>query len=141
MKDSFLKKFRQLNADRCKTWMPYSHRKNLILHHLVGISGEVGELCNIIKKLDRGDMVQTESVEQHITDEIADIFIYLDLIADLFDIDLQDAVTKKFNETSVKHDLPQRIEEEVTMTKEEISYTNEEIAELAKRIRRRKNFD
>jgi NTP pyrophosphatase (non-canonical NTP hydrolase) len=62
------------------------------------LAGEVGELCNLIKKMRRGDAIPLQSV----SDEIADVAIYLDLLAARLGINLEEAVVKKFNEVSEK---------------------------------------
>ncbi len=60
------------------------------------LAGEVGELCNFIKKARRGQKVPKEEFAK----EIADVQMYLDLLAASMDIDLADCVIKKFNEVS-----------------------------------------
>jgi len=68
-------------------------------------AGEMGEACNIIKKLERerlglpGSRASTEAL----ADELADVIVYLDLIAAKAGIDLQAAIINKFNKDSVKH--------------------------------------
>ena len=57
------------------------------------VAGEVGEACNLIKKLRRGENIQ----EAVIAMEIADAVIYLDLLADRLGISLGEAVGVKFN--------------------------------------------
>ena len=73
------------------------------------IAGETGELCNILKKLERiEDGIAKfnkpgESEEQLIkaaADEIGDVAIYLDLIAQRLNLNLQDCITNKFNYNS-----------------------------------------
>lgn len=61
-------------------------------------AGEMGEVCNLIKKLRRseGDGVEMADV----ADEMADVIIYLDLLAYRLTIDLGAAVKRKFNKTS-----------------------------------------
>ena len=56
--------------------------------------GEVGEACNIIKKMNRGDEV-TDEVLAALDEEIIDTFIYLLKIAALRDLDLLDGYMKK----------------------------------------------
>lgn len=63
------------------------------------ISGEVGELCNLIKKEFRGFEKIPAIDIQH---EIADIAIYLDLFAASRGIDLGEAIRLKFNLVSDK---------------------------------------
>jgi len=65
------------------------------------VSGEVGELCNEITHQLRGDTVPKENFEN----EAADIVIYLDLLCQRMDIDLPNAIIKKFNKTSDKKSI------------------------------------
>jgi NTP pyrophosphatase (non-canonical NTP hydrolase) len=86
---------------------------------LTAIVGEVGELAGELKKARRGDYgsdakeamrygivegvhpVHTPiEVREKIMREMADIVIYLDLLAHQFNIDLGEAVATKFNEVS-----------------------------------------
>lgn len=60
------------------------------------VAGEVGEMCNLLKKLLRGDDVPIESIAK----EIADAHIYLDLLAARLAIDTGAAIRSKFNEVS-----------------------------------------
>lgn len=56
-------------------------------------AGEMGELCNMLKKMKRGKKIAKSKV----ADEIADTVMYLDLLATRLDIDLETAVRRKFN--------------------------------------------
>lgn len=60
------------------------------------LAGETGELCNIIKKLHRGDQVNIEDI----ADEAGDIVTYLDLLCQRLGVDLQTAIVNKFNKKS-----------------------------------------
>lgn len=61
------------------------------------LAGEVGELCNLTKKLGRGDAnIKMEDIGK----EIADVVIYADLIATRMGFKLEDLVRQKFNEVS-----------------------------------------
>lgn len=72
------------------------------------MAGEAGELCNILKKIKRmGENTNTAKDPQSIQEaktmagkEMADIIIYLDLIAEKMGVDLGQAVQDKFNEVS-----------------------------------------
>lgn len=70
--------------------------------------GELGEAANIAKKLNRvrdgikGNSETPEELKQKLADEIADTFIYLDLLAQSEGIDLEAAVFNKFAKTSEK---------------------------------------
>ncbi len=63
------------------------------------LAGEVGEACNIIKKIERGDMT-LEEARQALADELADIQTYLDLLAHRAGIDLGEATISKWNRVS-----------------------------------------
>lgn len=60
------------------------------------LAGEVGEACNLVKKLRRGEAIPA----QQIAKELADVITYCDLLAKRLDIDLESAVIDKFNEVS-----------------------------------------
>lgn len=75
------------------------------------LAGEVGEACNVIKKLERerlGLRGSRDTVE-HLAQELADIMICVDLIAMDYRIDLDQAVSDKFNATSEKNGLKTRL--------------------------------
>lgn len=60
------------------------------------IAGETGEMCNLIKKIRRGDEIDPNEVGK----ELADIIIYADILASLLGLDLSECVVQKFNEVS-----------------------------------------
>lgn len=75
------------------------------------LGGEVGEAQNVIKKLERerhGWAGSRDTVD-HLAEELADIIICTDLIATMYGIDLDKAVTEKFNATSEKVGFPIRL--------------------------------
>jgi NTP pyrophosphatase (non-canonical NTP hydrolase) len=63
------------------------------------VLGELGEAANIIKKVDRGDMTMDEA-RPILADELADVMIYLDILAFRCGVDLGDATISKFNRVS-----------------------------------------
>lgn len=81
----------------------------------VALAGEVGELCNVIKKLNRvrdglkGNKETPEELSVALWKEAADVYIYLDLLAQAAGFDLGEAIAKKFNETSEKNGFPERL--------------------------------
>src|SRR3990167_10492829 len=75
----------------CKNW---NH-----LHFTMAVTGELGELCNILKKVERGSYTMEEK-KQEIADELADIQIYLDNLATSLGVDLGTATRSKFNSRS-----------------------------------------
>ncbi|WP_085631945.1 MazG nucleotide pyrophosphohydrolase domain-containing protein [Pseudomonas sp. R16(2017)] len=71
------------------------------LEHLaVCLAGEVGEFCNILKKITRGDFSWNSS-KAILSEELADIFIYLLKISNQTNIDIEEETIKKIkkNET------------------------------------------
>ncbi len=75
------------------------------------LAGEVGEACNIIKKIDREriGIRGSRATRQQLAEELADIIICVDLIAMHEEIDLDEAIREKFNSTSKKYGLQTRI--------------------------------
>lgn len=74
------------------------------------LAGEVGEACNIIKKLDREEMgiVGSRATVDQLTEELADVLICVDLIAMRYGLDMEQAVKAKFNKTSEQRGLQTR---------------------------------
>jgi len=101
----FLKTLRHANIERDKEWNPdkvisLSFRGN-------ETAGELGEACNILKKLERVELglVGSKSTPEALAEELADVMICIDLIAMEFDIDMIEAIRKKFNKTSSECNL------------------------------------
>lgn len=108
MKDLSFKKLRKLNIKRCKA---HFHPVNDWSETDYGcaLAGEVGELCNFLKKRLRVTYSSKNTIKYkkvnlpHRKDcekEIGDIITYTDLLAARMGIDLGEAVRKKFNEVS-----------------------------------------
>lgn len=60
------------------------------------LAGESGELCNKVKKVRRGEEVPLEDLEE----ELADVVIYADLIANKLGTTLAKCIINKFNKKS-----------------------------------------
>ena len=69
------------------------------------MAGESGETCNLLKKLRRGEKISVEDIAS----ELADVITYADLIAARLDIDLGEAVRKKFNIVSKRRKCKYRL--------------------------------
>lgn len=107
--DSILLKLRSVNTLRSKqefnidpcTWQG-------LLHNCVGLSEEVGEVNGVIKKADRKKRMTSKKRSnkyrnkkvKDLGEEIADVIIYLDLVAAHFNIDLEKELVNKFNKVS-----------------------------------------
>jgi len=76
------------------------------------LAGEVGEACNVIKKLERARLgvAGSRDTVEHLREELADVVICVDLIAADLGLDLGRAVADKFNATSAKNGFITMIE-------------------------------
>ena len=83
-----------------RDWNQYHSPKNLVM----ALTGEVGELSEKFQWLTES---QAESLTQQqfegVRDEVADVQIYLLLLADRLDIDLLDAVDRKIAKNEIKY--------------------------------------
>ncbi len=102
------------NVERCKRWHPPSSEPWTTADWSNALCGESGELANVVKKIRRhqtgavnvGDP-SPEDLVRMAADELADVVIYADLLADHLGIDLAKAVAIKFNRTSKKYNFPE----------------------------------
>lgn len=107
--DNPLKNLRNANVVRQKEWdtdnrISLSYRGN-------ELAGEVGEACNLIKKLERERLGirGSQTTAEALAEELADVVICVDLIAMQEGIDLDKAIRDKFNATSEKYGLKTRL--------------------------------
>jgi NTP pyrophosphatase (non-canonical NTP hydrolase) len=111
----------EANVARCDRW----HKGGLsdwnVPDWAVAMAGEAGEVCNAVKKLrrveddianisdpDRQLSTRAEAIAK-IGEEIADTFLYLNLLAVRLNLDLPTEVIKKFNATSERYGFPERL--------------------------------
>lgn len=69
---------------------------------VMAIVGELGEMANILKKVNRGSKKMSKAVKLSIEREFADTVIYLAFLANYLDIDAGEATKEKFNLVSRK---------------------------------------
>lgn len=106
--------FSSENRARCESPKGFNHKLNLwsLSDWFTATMGELGEAANIAKKLNRvrdgipGNSELPDELQNKLADEIADTFIYLDLLAQSEGINLADAVAAKFDKTSLKIGYP-----------------------------------
>ena len=91
-------RFQQVNKHRCETkfhqcetWLPSGWP--------LAIAGEAGELCNLIKKVVRGDF-SFDDKRGEILKELADVIIYCDLMITAMGAKTGEIVAAKFDEVS-----------------------------------------
>ncbi|WP_368649706.1 MazG-like family protein [Brucella intermedia] len=101
---------RAANVARDREWNTGSERVSMTFR-ATELAGEVGEACNVIKKLEREriGLVGSRDTKEHLAEELADIVICTDLVAMDADIDLDAAIAAKFNATSEKNGLTTRL--------------------------------
>lgn len=104
---------REVNIKRKALWSGQEHMGSLF--RALEVGGETGELQEAVKKHYRqaNGITGTQASVEDIKDEIGDVLVSLDLLAQEYDIDLSSAWQTKFNKTSIKYGLP-IIEELIT---------------------------
>ena len=99
------KKLNEINTNRCETSF---HRIDewSLTDWGCSAAGEMGEVCNKIKKLRKQNMPNYPLVDEQVDIkidigyEIADVVIYLDLLCSRLGLKLEDVIREKFNITS-----------------------------------------
>ena len=102
--------FSVFNRRRCESPKGFNHPVNgwTLSDWMTATMGELGEAANIAKKLNRvrdgitGNTETENELRANLADELADTFIYLDLLAQSQGINLEEAVMRKFDKTSAK---------------------------------------
>ena len=98
LREANIERLKEPKYDRCQAeWTT--------AHWMQALVGEVGELANKLKKIDRGDYdgcvpVVTQQNKLYIANELADIQCYLDILALKLKVDLGESTIDKFNVVS-----------------------------------------
>lgn len=110
MPRDILEELRRANIERNRIWDPRSELSTLFF--ATELAGEIGEACNVIKKLERErlGLRGSRATVAELTDELADGIICIDLVAIKYDIVLGRAVVDKHNRSSDKIGLPRFME-------------------------------
>lgn len=105
-----LSELRDANKIRAAEWMKGDERDNA-LFRAVELGGEVGEALDAVKKHERYLMNVKGGVygKQSIAEELADVVICADRLAEIYGIDLGSAIRSKFNKTSERYALETRL--------------------------------
>jgi NTP pyrophosphatase (non-canonical NTP hydrolase) len=109
-REDFLTQLRRVNTERYIAWIGVSDDAGIMFDALE-LGGEVGELLNVVKKLDREERGWrgSRAAPADFAAECADVLICLDKLARRKGVDLVAATIEKFNATSEKVDLPHRL--------------------------------
>ncbi|MFX0069583.1 MAG: nucleotide pyrophosphohydrolase [Candidatus Hermodarchaeota archaeon] len=86
-----------------RKWLKYHTPKNLVQ----AINCESGELSQLLlfKDLKKEDILNNKDLLSNISDEIADVFIYLISLINTLEIDLSDAFVKKMQKNKQKYSV------------------------------------
>lgn len=118
----------EVNAKRADRWhrgFPHSEDGWTGADWSNAVCGEAGEAANVVKKLRRIEtgLVQAEqgSVDngvytgillEKLGTEIGDTFMYLDLLAQFYGLDIADCIVRTFNRVSMREGFPEMIDSE-----------------------------
>jgi NTP pyrophosphatase (non-canonical NTP hydrolase) len=109
--------FRPINVQRATEGFKCYDNQPLT-YWTTALAGEVGELCNMIKKMQRverggvdggSSYTAKDITKEMLKEEIGGIAIYLDLLASLLDISLEEAIIETFNSKSEKYGFKEKI--------------------------------
>lgn len=109
-----------VNRDRANRWHGGDFKAWSGLEWAGAMCGEAGEAANVAKKLKRvedkidGNAFSENPLERYelvkaLESEVADVFLYLCLLSSRYDIDLENAIIKKFNKKSEEMGFPERL--------------------------------
>lgn len=93
MADLTFRELSRANRERCEVGFGRSVGDWSPTDWATAVAGEVGEACNLIQKLRRGETVDLNAI----ADELADAVMNIDLLCQRLNVDLGEAVQRKFN--------------------------------------------
>lgn len=98
----FLHDLAVANQNRNLEWDPEG--KLTPLFFTAELAGEIGELCNVVKKLEREalGLRGSRASQGQLEEEFGDALVCLSLLANCFDINLEHVTREKFNASSKK---------------------------------------
>ena len=119
MTDLTFKKLREVSESRTTAWMKDGLQSWRPAEWVVAMVGELGEACNVLKKMNRlrdgitgnrksVDMTR-ELLQAQLGEELADTMIYLELLSNSLGVDLEKEVVKKFNKVSEELGFSERL--------------------------------
>ena len=109
--------FSRANRARCEARDGFNHALDAwtLSDCMTATMGELGEAANVAKKLNRyrdgisGNKESETALREKLKREIADTFIYLDLMAQAAGFKLSEAVAITFDEKSIELGSPHRV--------------------------------
>ena len=105
-----MRQFSERNKRRCEAPDGFNYTLNSwsMSDWITALAGELGEAANIVKKLNRvrdgipGNQESSYELHRQLRDELADTYIYLDLVIQAAGFDVEEIVESKFKQTSLK---------------------------------------
>lgn len=102
------RQFSERNRKRCESPKGFNHRLDSWSGSdwMVAVLGELGEAANVMKKLNRvrdgipGNKETIQQLHEKFANELADAYVYLDLLCQAYEIDLEAAVIRVFEAKS-----------------------------------------
>ena len=110
--------FSERNAARCRDGFKHNPEDWSASDWMVATMGELGEAANVLKKLNRerdgikGNTTSAAALRTQLRREIADTFIYLDLMSQAMGFDLESAVRETFDAKSREIGYPHLIDKD-----------------------------
>jgi len=86
-----------------RDWSRFHDPKSLILA-LIGEVGELAELFQWLPPESAADKARAEPLHTRVEEEISDVLLYLIRLADVLDVDLAEAATRKMASSAAKHE-------------------------------------
>lgn len=109
-----LQRLARVNLSRANRWHPEGLSSWSLSEWGIALGGEVGELQNVVKKLNRHrnglqqKLVVVENLKRDLADEIGDVLTYLDLFAQAAGLELETCFKNKFNKISDREGFPEK---------------------------------
>lgn len=101
--ETYLIEFTESAGRDSEQWFP--GRSHDLVHHTLGLCGEVGEFANIVKKIDRGTVTFTEA-RGELIEELSDALVYFLTTAHSVGLNLLKSyvVKRAYNEKRFGHE-------------------------------------
>ena len=109
--------FSKANRQRCEAPDGFRHPLDgwSTSDWMVALLGELGEAANVVKKLNRvrdgvpGNKEAPDELRAKLRQELADAFVYLDLMSQALGFDLSEAAREVFNKKSAEIGYPKKL--------------------------------
>lgn len=85
-----------------RDWEKFHTIKNLVLA-LVGEAGELASVVQWLENVDKEFLDSNMEIRQNLSEELADVFIYLLRIADVSGIDILEATQEKLKKNGLRY--------------------------------------